>query len=275
MRTNGDSAGIMINDKLTTFFAAFGAAASLTTAAMAADLSYKDAPVEYASRTWIITLGGYAVAAPEYEGSDEYELGFKPIFNIRKSGSREWLSLPDDKGGFALYETSNFRMGPAFGFQAERSRHDVDFFPGAERVDWTFEAGAFAELWLTDSLRTRVDVVHGIGGHEGLVANFSADAVVKRDRWTFTVGPRFEVVSDEYADTYFSTAGYEAEGGFHSVGGGASISYQWTDRIALKLYGEYDHLLNDAADSPLVDDIGSEDQFTIGVGASYTFEYSR
>ncbi len=254
--------------------------------ALAADLDAGDNLVEHhAGSAWVVTLGGWAVVRPDYEGSDDYEVGFKPIINVRRSGSREWLALPDDKGGFALYETHNFRIGPAFGFVWERDSGDNRALRGLDDVDFTFEAGVFAEYWPTENLRTRFEVLQGLGGHEGLVANFSADAVWRpSERWLFTVGPRLTVVSDEYADSYFSIGvgesaiglpAYDAEGGLHSAGVGASATYRWTPQVALKLYAEYDRLLGDAADSPIVDDLGSEDQFTVGVGASYRFEIRR
>ncbi len=234
---------------------------------------------------WIVTIGGYAAAQPDYEGSDDYEAAFKPIFNIRREGAKEYLELPDDAGGFALIDRGGFRFGPAFGFRDERNSSDNRDLRGLKDVDFTFELGAFAEYWPADNLRTRVELLQGVNGHEGFVANFSIDAVLNRGAWTFTAGPRLTAVSGEYRDSYFSVSAgesavsgldqFEAEGGLQSAGATVSASYRLSERLAVKFYGEYDHLLDDAADSPLVDDRGSESQFTGGVGAAYTFEYRR
>lgn len=233
-----------------------------------------------------MTLGGYVTAQPDYEGSDDYEAGFKPIFNIRQEGSKEWLSLPDDAGGFALYSTSNFRIGPAFSFIESRDSSDNKALHGLRDVDWTIEAGAFIEYWPRDWLRTRVELLQGLNGGEGFVANLSADGVWRpSEKWQFTLGPRLQFVNDQYNDTYFSIDAkesarsglrqFDADGGLHSVGAGFSATYNWTPRFATKFFAEYDRLLGDAADSPIVDDRGSADQVTVGIGASYTFEFRR
>lgn len=263
------------------------ASAVLAGNASAADVDKGEDIVAYhAGTAWVVTVGGYAVMEPDYEGSDDYELGFRPIFSIRRAGSREWLSLPDDNGGFAFYETQNLRMGLSGNYVRERDSSDNRALRGLDDVDFTIEAGLFVEYWPVESFRTRVEVRQGIGGHEGLVADFSADAVWRpSERWMFTAGPRVKVVSDNYSDSYFSIDGgeslrsglpvYEAEGGLHSAGATASATYHWSPQVDLKLFAEYDRLLGDAADSPIVEDLGSDDQFTVGVGASYRFEISR
>ncbi|MDZ4790237.1 MAG: MipA/OmpV family protein [Hyphomicrobiales bacterium] len=234
---------------------------------------------------WVVTIGGYVVGQPDYEGSDDHEAAFKPIFNITRKGSKEYLDLPDDAGGFAIVDRGGFRFGPAFGFRDERDRGDNKDLRGLNEVDFTFELGVFAEYWPTENFRTRVELLQGLNGHEGFLANFSADAVVNRGAWTFTAGPRLTAVSSEYQEEYFSVSAaesvasglnqFDAEGGLHSAGVTVSASYQFSDRLALKAYAEYDRLLDDASDSPIVDDRGSEDQFAIGIGAAYKFEFSR
>jgi outer membrane protein len=234
---------------------------------------------------WVVTIGGYVVAKPDYIGSDDYEAAFKPIFNIQREGSKEYLDLPDDAGGFAIIDRGGFRFGPAFGFRDARDRGDNRDLRGLNEVDFTVELGVFAEYWPTENFRTRAELLQGLNGHEGFVANFSADAVLLRGPWTFTAGPRLTTVSDDFNDAYFSiNAGqsaasglpqYEADGGLYSAGVTVSASYQYSERLAIKAYAEYDRLVGDAANNPLVDERGSEDQFAIGVGASYRFKIER
>ena len=54
------------------------------------------------------------------------------------------------------------------------------------------EAGAFVEYFPVESLRMRVEVRHGLYGHDGIVATGGADYVASADRFTFSVGPRIE-----------------------------------------------------------------------------------
>jgi outer membrane protein len=46
------------------------------------------------------------------------------------------------------------------------------------------------------------------------------------------------------------------------------------DRTSITLFGEYEPLLGPAADSMLVEQDGSPNQFTIGVSSTYRFDFS-
>jgi outer membrane protein len=235
-----------------------------------------------ATQTWIVTVGAWTFAQPVFEGSDEYELGVRPILNIRRSDQREWLSLPNDRGIMTLFSTNNFRIGPSFDFIQKRKEGDSDALRGLGTVDWAIEVGAFAEYWPADFARLRAEVRRGFNGHEGFVADFSADFVWRPlPAWTLTAGPRLSLADSEYMSTYFSVtpaqaAGsglrvYDAGGGVKSAGAGASLTYQWTPQIATTAFLEYARLLGDAADSPIVTERGSPDQVTVGLGVKYTF----
>jgi MipA family protein len=266
------------NGRVALVFFCFLAPASLTVPAVASD----DKKPGTATQGWIVTVGAWTYLQPEFEGSDEFGFGVKPIVDFRRPGERAWLDLPTDHGGITLFSTGNFRVGPSFNFIQRRKEDDSDALRGLGNVDWALELGAYAEYWLTDSVRTRAEVRRGFNGHEGFVANFSADFVWRPlPAWTLTLGPRLSLADDEYMRTYFSvtpaqavTSGlraFDAQGGLKSAGALASVAYQWTPQFATMAYVEYARLLGDAADSPIVTDRGSRDQVTIGIGAKYTF----
>jgi outer membrane protein len=259
-------------------FVCFLTPASLPVSAFAAD-DKKPGP---ATQTWIVTVGAWTYAQPVFEGSDEHDFGVRPILDIRRPGSREWLSLPTDHGGMTLYSTSNFRVGPSFNFIQRRKEEDSDALRGLGDVDWALEVGAYAEYWPADFARLRIEARRGFNGHEGFVADFSADFVWRpQPAWTLTLGPRLSLADDEYMRTYFSVTpaqaltsglpGFDAKGGLKSTGAVASVTYQWTPQFATMAYVEYARLLGDAADSPIVTQRGSPDQVTVGVGAKYSF----
>jgi len=54
---------------------------------------------------------------------------------------------------------------------------------------------------------------------------------------------------------------YEADGGFKDVGVTLGLDYMFTERIGIGGRAQYKRLLGDAADSPIVDNEGSADQF--------------
>ena len=64
---------------------------------------------------------------------------------------------------------------------------------------------------------------------------------------------------------------YRADGGLLSAGIGASALLPLTDRISGMLLAGYDRLAGDAARSPLVEERGSRNQATVGLGLTYKF----
>jgi len=68
---------------------------------------------------------------------------------------------------------------------------------------------------------------------------------------------------------------YNAGAGIRTVGAGTQLIKQWTPQWATHAFVEYDRLVGDAADSPLVSIRGTPDQFTIGAGFAYSFDIPK
>ena len=154
---------------------------------------------------------------------------------------------------------------------------------GLGDVKTAFELGGFVEYFPVDWFRTRVELRQGVVGHNGTVADFSADFIVPViPRFTVSAGPRFTWESTQATSPYFSidtvqamASGlpiFNAKGGAHSYGAGAQVSYRINPQWEVHSYVEYQRLLGDAAASPLVTLRGSPNQTTIGMGASYAFD---
>ncbi|MGO9172985.1 MAG: MipA/OmpV family protein [Rhodomicrobium sp.] len=245
-------------------------------------LSFKDTPGSY----WIVTLGGYAGAQPEYPGAKTSAFAFRPIIDIRQEGSKEWLTLPNDAFSLTLYQAANFRIGAAGDYLLNRDHRNDSALRGLNDINYTGELGGFAEYYPAPFLRTRLELLQGISGADGLAANLMADFIYAPDpRWLFTAGPRLQFVNTQYESTFFSvTSGealasglstYHASGGLNSAGIDATARYNVSDRLSLRAFAEWDRLVGDAADSPIVKVRGSEDQFQFGIGAAYKFTYGR
>jgi outer membrane protein len=254
----------------------------------AADLAPQDAASSKDAvqpSVWIVELGGYGVMEPTYEGSKHYSLSFKPQIDVYKLGDREWLSFPNDAFDYSLYETSDFRAGPAASVTLQSRLHGQDIDLHLGKADVTLGGGAFAEYYPLDYIRTRVELLQGITGNNGFAANLSADYIWRPYAdWTLTFGPRAQVVNDEYASDYFSTqlaiknhtfVPYRAEGGLLSSGAEVTGKYDWTKEFSAKFFIDYNQLMGDAADSPRVNLRGSAEQVTVGVGATYKFSIER
>jgi outer membrane protein len=236
-----------------------------------------------AATDWTISLGAQGRLLPTFPGSDRYMLQPYPLLDIRRTGTPVKFSAPRDSLSLGLFEAGPFRAGVAGALRTPRRESNDDDLIGLGDVGWVVELGGFAEFWPLDWLRLRGELRQGIGGHHGLVADLTADVVVPlASQWTLSAGPRLSLATDRALDPYFSITPaqaaasglpvYTASGGVSSYGVGAQLRYQFAPRWAAILYGEYQHLVGGAADSPLVTQRGTADQATLGLGATYDFD---
>ena len=65
---------------------------------------------------------------------------------------------------------------------------------------------------------------------------------------------------------------FDAKGGVRSVGAGTQARYFWTPQFATHAFVEYERLTGDAASSPLVEQRGTPNQLTFGIGATRSFD---
>jgi outer membrane protein len=236
-----------------------------------------------ASGGWTVTLGIGGEMGPSYPGAGSSMLDPKPIISIRRAGTPARFKSMRDNASFALIDYGRFRAGPVGAFKSARKAEDHSELRGLNDVKFAVEIGGFAEYYAFDWLRVRSEVRRGFGGHEGIVADFSADVIVPiNERMTFAAGPRYTVTDAKYASTYFGVSNiealasglpaYDAKGGSNSVGVGGQVRYQLDRQWELRGYVEYEKLLGNVADSPLVKFRGSADQVTYGLGVAYSFD---
>ncbi|MFK4485492.1 MipA/OmpV family protein [Bradyrhizobium sp. USDA 336] len=236
------------------------------------------------SGNWTVMVGIGGEYKPEFVGSNNGKFLPIPIFSIRRAGSIDQFRGPRDSASIALLDVGNFRAGPAFKYVASRKADKYAELTGLGNVDAAYELGGFVEYYPVDWLRLRSELRQGMGGHTGTVADVSADVIVPLiQRLTISAGPRFTWKSANATAPYFGVTDtqalasglprYDARGGAHSVGFGSQISYRINPQWEVHAYVEYQKLLGDVADSPLVKLRGSSNQTTIGLGASYSFDF--
>ena len=248
-----------------------------------AGVACADEPLPTSGPGTIVTIGGFGLWQPKFEGAKRNELAFRPVFGLHAPGSKEWLDLPNDGIDYEFVETDNFRAGVVGNFRLSRDTNSlVRGFKRVRSIDVAIEAGGFAEFWPAEWLRTRVEVRDAALGADGVVGDLSADVVLHpANRWTATAGPRISFASQAFMNSYYSvdakqsaTSGlrqYSSSAGLRSYGAGASLRYKWSDAWTTTAFAEYTRLAPNAAESPLIDERGSPDQLTIGIGAKYSF----
>ena len=231
-----------------------------------------------------VRAGLGAQVRPAFIGADDSSIGPLWDLDIAKGTNPFRFEAPDDKFGIAVIDSGGFSAGPAANIEWKRKESDVGAPVG--KVSTTFEAGAFVQYLPTEAIRLRADLRKGIGGHEGIVGALSADMIWRDgDKYVFSVGPRIAYSNERYQEAYFgvdpvaSTASglpvYEPGAGFHAAGVASGVSYQLSPRFGLFGFARYERLIGDAADSPIIRELGSRNQLSGGLGLNYTFTIQR
>jgi outer membrane protein len=236
------------------------------------------------SGNWTVIVGVGGEYKPDFEGSSRSMFSPVPIFSIRRAGSAEQFRGPRDSASVAFIDFGDLRAGPAGKLVSSRKASNYSELNGLGDVKTAFELGGFVEYYPVDWFRARVELREGVVGHHGTVADFSGDFIVPViQRFTFSAGPRFTWESTQATAPYFGIDAmqamasglpmFNAKGGAHSYGAGAQVSYRINPQWEVHSYVEYERLLGDAANSPIVTLRGSPNQTTIGIGASYSFDF--
>jgi outer membrane scaffolding protein for murein synthesis (MipA/OmpV family) len=225
-----------------------------------------------------VTLGPQVY--PSFPGSDSFGVG--PLVAVdRARGDDPFpFEAADESFDIALANSHGFAFGPVVNWEGARSASDVG--AALPKVKFSIEPGAFASYQPSGNFRLRGELRKGVTGHKGWIATAGADFIARDgDAWLFSIGPRVTWTDARYQNAWFGVApadagpsglpAYHADGGLQAVGATASFLTQLTDRWGIYTYAKYDRLIGDPARSPIVRRLGSRDQFSGGVGLSYTF----
>jgi outer membrane protein len=234
-----------------------------------------------------VTLGAGAGAAPDYEGSDDYEL--VPLWNLRVANLYHPQTFIQVFGPLLrsnFLPSDHWRLGLAGQFIKERDNVHNDQVDDLEKVDPSVMLGAVGGYdFFADPQH---DLVLEVEGRQD-VANDNGFLITVRgiyggqlsQRWRLNASVGSTWASDDYMSSYFSIDAadaarsgldqYSADEGFKDVSVGAALTYRLFERWSISALGSYTRLIDDAADSPVVDDVGNENQFFAGALVNYSF----
>jgi outer membrane protein len=237
------------------------------------------------NKGWIVTLGAGTEYGPSFEGAGHGSFSFVPSFDIRRWDEPAGLSAPDDGFDYSLFELGGVELGPVASIRGSRTKSDDTGLEGLHDIRWSVDAGAYAQYWLIENkLRLRVEARQGVHKNDGFVADFGADWFQPYGRDTmFSAGPRVSLADTTYMQNNFGVSAFEAQGnghldafdpggGFKSVGVVLGATYQLSGTMSLQVYDKFDRLVGDAANSPIVTNIGSANQNTVGIVLSRSFQ---
>lgn len=224
-----------------------------------------------------VRVGGAVTYAPDYLGSDDYELGFMPDAEI--TFQKVLFASTRNGAGIYLFNDGGTRMGVALAPNFGRDAGDNARLNGLGDIDIggdlnIFLEGNFAPFSLGLNGRTGVvgDAVGTMltvyGGYrenltEQLSGHVRASVSWADDSWTedyFGVNPTQAIASGLPA--------YRTSDGLATASLSTGLSYALSPNVDLNMTARYTRLLGDAADSPITD---SADQLSFLLGASYSW----
>ncbi len=231
-----------------------------------------------------LSMGAGVGLAPDYEGSDDYT-GTPMLFGEAVWDSGRYLKLDGSKLRANILAHEIFRLGPVANYRLGRDDSvdvDDDRVKHMEKVDDSFELGAFAGIQIKNWSVMLEGLQDVSDGHDGFVATLSSQYAWRVcDPFTLSFGVSTSWADKDYMRSFFDVdAGdsarsglkqYKADDGFKDVGCSLKADYIWTDNWSTRVSGSYKLLVGDAKDSPIVDDRGDENQFFLGVMAIFTF----
>jgi outer membrane protein len=219
--------------------------------------------------------------APDYEGSEDYQAVPLPYVQVRWSNhmSLNWLG---NKVKANLIPSPIWRGGVVGEYIAERDDVDNNRVDDLKDVDSSIMLGGFLgfeyQNWSAD-IEAMVDVADG---NDGNLIRLNAGYRIPIDRtWNLSLGAFTTWADDDYMEAYFKISGadssrsglsrFNADSGFKDVGLNLAASFKPWRHWGLMGLISYKRLLNDAKDSPVVDDEGDENQLVGGILVTYSF----
>ena len=217
---------------------------------------------------------------PAALGADRREWAPLFDFSLQRGPGHFEFGAPDDNFDISLYSKDGLSAGPVAAF--DPGRKNRDFGDRVGKVSGTIELGGFVQYQMSEFLRLRGEVRKGVGGHNGLIASLGADGVWRDgDRYVISAGPRVNFTNGRYQREFFGVSDerslitgldeFDPDGGLQSVGVTSGANFQVAGPIGVFGFARYDRLVGDAGKSPIVRELGSRDQFSAGLGLTYTF----
>ncbi len=234
-----------------------------------------------ASPVWAANgmVGLGAGVAPDYEGSDDYQAVPMFLYNQNFDSGR-YIKLMGPNLKVNVLASKSYSLGPVLNYRSERNDVDNSQVDKMDKVDAALEAGVFGGVaidnWLFD-----IEILADVSdAHDGYTVQPAAGY-----RWkvasTLTLTPKafFTYANEDYMSTYFSVnsgnrgkstlSDYNADAGIKDVGINLVANYAPWESWGLMGLVSYKKLVNDAKDSPIVDDEGNDNQFLAGVMLTY------
>ena len=240
-----------------------------------------------------ISIGWGVDYSPEDEGSDQYEFGYELIPAVSVENLYGFsLSLAEisyDLYGFEDEETGvSFSLTPSIAFSEGR---DDDIGSGNNQINNLDEIDEGVDIGgsigigygpLNGDITITQEVADGHGGLQ-IIPSIGTDFAFLDDRLFVSPALSAAWADGQYMETFYGVNAaqaantgldeFDADAGFRNVSLELGSGYALTDSLVLNASVSYTRLVGDAADSPIVEGVGGENnQFAVSAGVTYTFD---
>ena len=264
------------------------AAAVLAVAVMATRPGHADElaiPLDLPGVNFIgLGVGAY----PDYFGSDDYDVGAAPFGRLSLGGER-FVRLMANEVRVNVLDDPNWQLGPMGLWRFGRDDVDNAVVDRVHEIDDSISLGVFGGYVWRDPQEIRKmagvsawalgDVSNVYNGWTGGLNAYVTQPAAKMV--TLAGGAAFTYGSSDYMDEYFGVTPadslasglpvYTPGSGVRDVRGWAVAVLHLSPQWHLGAGVMYSRIVGDAADSPLVSQEGSKNQWVYGAGALYAW----
>lgn len=240
-------------------------------------LAQDDEPEVPSGDEWRFTLGAGAGIAPEYRGADTYEA--IPIPFVEARLGRLFIN-PITGIGWHVVQTEQLTISPVVSY--ERGRDDVGDISDLEKVDDSAMAGVLVS-WTPGPWQFNTELATPVGGDlEGVrLRSYLRYRGRLTKQLSYGFGPGATWANEKWNDALFSVSdegaarsgldAYNPDGAFLRASLNGRLTYHFTREWSISSIARYSRLFGDAADSPIVKEVGDANQWFGSLLMSYSF----
>jgi MipA family protein len=224
---------------------------------------------------------------PDYEGSDDLTLAAGPLGRVN-FGER-YIALKANAVSANIVDHPYWRFGPSGTLRLGRDDVEDKLVDRLDDIDATVDLGAFFGVEFTNEVDPRIrfsadiDFQHDVGDvHDGFSVQASVRYWHPLAKWLdFGITGGAVYGSGQFMDTFFGIkaaeasrsglSAFDADAGFKDVRVLPMLVAHVNENWHVGGGVMYKRLLGDAADSPIVADRGSENQFLGGLAVVYSW----
>lgn len=218
-------------------------------------------------------------AVPDYEGSEDLQ-GIPMLMLKGKYDSGRSFTLMGTNLRTNIVPNHKYSFGPVLNYRQGRDDVENDQIDAMKDIDGALELGLYGLIYVNNWTVGAEFLTDVSGEHDGMLAKVSAGYRWKANS-SLVVMPTFNLTyaDDDYMDTYFGVnarnrgastlQNFKAASGVKDIGINVTVDYTPWERWGISGVLAYSALLNDAKDSPIVDDEGDGKQIFFGVMGTY------